>query len=125
MAQPPPTPSGAQARVPREARLPVRMSAEVSGHGFLLTSTTENLSRGGVCLSLDRPVVENSLVRVILFLVEDEVESAGARDLEVAARVRWTAETELGHRVGLEFEALAPAQVATIDRILRLIDKET
>src|SRR6185312_6259941 len=67
-----------QARAPR---LNIRLSAELKVDQLRLTGTTRNLSTGGVCVEVDRPIAEGKLIRMTLFVVEEDVETEGARGL--------------------------------------------
>ncbi len=107
--------------VARATRYNIRLSAELQVDGKLVTGVTQNLSTGGVCLSIDRPIVEGSTVKLKLFVVEDEVESEGARGLDLTGTVQWAAESERGWTVGLKFSALTPAQTAALARALAAV----
>src|SRR5256885_16070332 len=78
--------SNVQARGPRFS---IRLSAEVKVDAHRLTGVTRNLSTGGVCVEVDRPVPEGKLVRLTLFIVEDEIEAEGARGLDLTGTVQW------------------------------------
>ena len=68
------SPANPQARAPR---FNVRLSAELKVDQLRLTGTTRNLSTGGVCVEMDRPIAEGKLIRMTLFVVEDDVETEG------------------------------------------------
>src|SRR6185436_18142354 len=63
---------------PRHPRYAIRLSAELRVGNQLLTGVTRNLSAGGVCVEIDRPLEEGSKLRLTLFVVEDDVEAEGA-----------------------------------------------
>jgi hypothetical protein len=106
---------------PRAPRYNIRLSAELRIEGKLVTGTTRNLSVGGVCIEIDRPLQEGALVRVTLFAVEDDVETEGAKGLELAATVQWTAESERGFAIGLKFGTLTVAQSTLLNNALKAI----
>ncbi len=105
----------------RQARVELRVSAEIVVGTRTVTGVTRNLSTGGVCLDLDTQVAEGDTLRLRLFPVEDDIEAEGARGLEVAGRVQWAAEADRGFTVGVQFKDLTPAQmsalVATVKRL--------
>src|SRR5438132_2634146 len=94
----------------RSPRFPIRIGAEVRVEGKHLSGTTRNLSDGGVCVEIDRPLKEGSLIQLTLFTVEDDVETEGARGLELTGTVQWTAEADRGYAIGLKFGTLTAAQ---------------
>jgi hypothetical protein len=108
----------------RAPRYPVRLSAEMKIEGRVLTCTTKNLSSGGVCLEIDRPLNEGKLIRLTLFLVEDDIETEDARGLDLTGTVQWVAEAEAGHNVGIKFGSLTPAQAASLQQALRVIGEK-
>ena len=105
----------------RDTRLTIKLSAELRIEGKTVTGSTRNLSSGGVCLELDRPIAEGSLVRFKLFVVEDGIETEGARGLDLTGTVQWAAESDNGHTVGIKFGALSPAQSAMLANALKAV----
>jgi hypothetical protein len=105
----------------RATRFDVRLSAELQIDGRTVTGVTRNLSVGGVCLDLDRPIAERAQVNLRLFLVEDDVESEGARGLELMGSVQWVAESDHGHAIGIRFEALTQAQTAALANAVKTL----
>jgi PilZ domain len=108
---------------PRSPRFELRLSAELRVGRELLTGTTRNLSDGGVCVEIDRPLTEGAVVVLMLFLVEDDVEAAGSRGIELVGSVRWSAEADRGYAVGVQFGSLSPAQKAAIARVLQTVER--
>jgi hypothetical protein len=105
----------------RPPRYPVRLSAEVR-HGNVLTSgTTRNLSEAGVCVEIDRLIPETSPIGLRLFVVEDDVETEGARGLDLTGTVQWIAEADRGHAIGVKFDALTPPQARALENALKSI----
>ena len=107
-----------QARAPR---FPIRIGAELRLEGRTITGTTRNLSSGGVCLEIDRPLAEGALVRLTLFTVEDDVETEGARGLELTGTVQWSAEADRGYAIGIKFGNLTGAQAKALERALKVV----
>lgn len=107
-----------QARAPR---FNIRLSAELMVDAHRLTGTTRNLSIGGVCVEIDRPVAEGKLIRMTLFVVEDDVETEGARGLELTGTVQWVAEGDRNYAVGIKFANLNAAQTTALTNALKAV----
>jgi hypothetical protein len=107
--------------VDRAPRLPIRLSAEIKTDGLRLTGTTRNLSPGGVCVELDRPVAEGKSLAISLFVVEDDIESENARGLDLTGTVQWTAEGDRSYAVGIKFTNMTPAQTTALGNALRAL----
>jgi PilZ domain len=105
----------------RPQRYEIRLSAELRVGSQLVTGVTRNLSVGGVCVEIDRPVAEGEKLKLTLFVVEDEVEAEGARGLALAATVQWAAEADRGWALGLKFDPLTPQQAAALANALRAV----
>lgn len=103
-------------------RYDIRLSAELRVEGRVITGTTKNLSMGGLCVEIDRPLPENSLVRMTLFVVEEDVEAEGARGLELTGNVQWVAEGDRGYAVGLKFGNLSATQKTALGNALKAVD---
>ena len=102
----------------RPPRFDVRWSAEVQIDGRSVTGTTRNLSTGGVCIEIDRPVAEGSLFALTLFMVEDGVEAVGGKALELKGTVQWVAEADHGYAVGFRFASLSATQLAALGQAI-------
>jgi len=105
--------------VRREPRYPLRISAELRIQGQAVTGITRNLSAGGVCVEIDRPIKEGVPVQLTLFVVEDDVEAAFGTSLEVNGTVQWTAEADRGYATGIKFGTLSPQHQAAIERAIK------
>jgi hypothetical protein len=103
----------------KDPRKTLRISAEVRAAGQTMTGTTRNLSAGGVCVEIDRPLKEGTLLHVVLFIVEEDVELAGGANLELAGTVQWSAEAERGHALGIKFANVSAQHQAAIERALK------
>ena len=107
-----------QARAPR---FNVRLSAELKVDQLRLTGTTRNLSTGGVCVEVDRPIAEGKLIRMTLFVVEEDVETEGARGLDLTGTVQWMAEGDRNYAVGIKFGNLNAAQTTALNNALKAV----
>ena len=106
---------------PRAPRYNIRLSAELKVDAARLTGTTRNLSIGGVCVEIDRPVTEGKLIRLKLFIVEEDVETEGARGLELTGTVQWMAEGDRGYAIGIKFGNLNASQTAALNNALKTV----
>jgi hypothetical protein len=106
----------------RAPRYALRLSAELMLGGKVVTGTTRNLSMGGVCIELDQTVAEGAPLQLRLFLVEDDIESAEARGLELMGRVQWAAEADRGWAVGIQFQNLSGAQLNALVAALKTLE---
>lgn len=105
----------------RPARYDIRLSAELKLEKQIVTGTTRNLSLGGVCVEIDRPVAEGKLLRMMLFMVEDDIEAEGARGLELTGTVQWAAEGDEGFAIGIKFGQLTTAQSTALAHALKAL----
>ena len=114
-------PRGIDAR--QAPRTSVRLSAEVHYGGKVFTTTTKDLSVGGVCLESDRLLPVGNPLQVGLFLVVDDVEDATQPPLEVRGKVAWTTPGEPGQKgaMGVRFDAVSAGQMAGLTRFLRMM----
>jgi hypothetical protein len=108
----------------RPKRYEIRLSAELRLGKQLVAGVTRNLSVGGVCVEIDRPVAEGQNLQLTLFVVEDGVEAEGARGLQLAAMVQWAAEADRGWALGLKFDPLTPQQATALANALRAVTAE-
>ena len=103
-------------------RYPVAVRGELEHEGDTLAAETQNLSTGGVALTLRRPIPDGAVVAVQLFLTQDGFEDPDEPALNTKASVRWSAEGEDGkHVVGLQFAELEGAKKAQLERFLALV----
>jgi hypothetical protein len=108
----------------RNPRYEIRLSAELRLGGRLVTGVTRNLSIGGVCVEIDRPVHEGERLELTLFVVEDGVEAEGAHGLSLASVVQWAAEGDRGWALGLKFESLSQPQLTGLANALKALGGE-
>jgi hypothetical protein len=105
----------------RAQRFNVRLSAEIKADAHRVTGMTRNLSTGGVCVEIDRPIAEGKLIRLTLFVVEDDVETEGARGLELTGTVQWMAEGDRNYAVGIKFANLSASQTTALNNALKAV----
>lgn len=106
---------------PRAPRFSIRLSAELKVDAHRITGTTRNLSIGGVCVEIDRPIAEGKLIRMTLFVVEDDVEAEGARGLDLTGTVQWMAEGDRNYAVGIKFGNLNASQTTALNHALKAV----
>ena len=107
----------------RHARFTVELAAEVEIRGETIVAATNDISKGGVGLILDRALRERSTVKVILFLTQDGIEDPDEEPFEAQAEVMWAAEQEAGRFVaGVRFGALSAAQSSQLERFLAVLE---
>jgi hypothetical protein len=99
----------------------IRLSAEIRIEGLRLTGTTRNLSPGGVCVEIDRPIAEGKAIGLTLFVVEDGIETESARGLDLTGTVQWMAEGDRGYALGIKFENVTPAQRSALTHALKVV----
>jgi c-di-GMP-binding flagellar brake protein YcgR len=103
-------------------RFAVAVRGELEHEGDTLAAETQNLSTGGVALTLRRPIPDGAVVAVMLFLTQDGFEDPDEEPLTTRAAVRWTADGENGrHVVGLQFAKLEGAKKARLERFLSIV----
>ncbi len=108
----------------RPPRYPLRLAAELHHPSFRSGGTTRNVSSGGACVEVDRPVAEGSELDVVLFAVEDDIESESGSQLRLRATVQWSAESDRAYQVGLRWLGATPQQLAALERALGAVDPE-
>jgi hypothetical protein len=108
----------AQERGPRYS---LRLSAELRTATRSAIGVTRNVSAGGVCVEIDQPLAEGTELELVLFVVEDDIESADARTLEFRASVQWTSEGDHGHLIGVKFVDPDPSKIAALGNALRVL----
>jgi hypothetical protein len=105
----------------RPPRWSVRLAAELRVGDVTAAGATRDVSSGGVCVELARQFPEGTPVQVILFVVEDDIESVDQRTLVLSATVQWTAEAETGYAHGLKFAESDPAKLTALTNALRAL----
>lgn len=102
-------------------RYALEASLEVETPDGTVEGATRNLSRGGLCAELDRPLEAGTRVLVRLSLVFD-VDTA-SESLSVPARVVWSTPLSSGHQVGLQFLGMDSEQQSYLEMFLRFLDE--
>ncbi len=106
---------------PRAPRFNIRLSAELKIDNKVVAGTTRNLSTSGVCVEIDRMIAEGKQLGLRLFIVEDEIDSEGARGLDLVGTVQWASEAERGYALGIKFVNVTPAQAQQLQNALRAV----
>jgi c-di-GMP-binding flagellar brake protein YcgR len=103
-------------------RFAVTLRGELEHEGDTLAAETQNLSTGGVALTVRRAVPDGAVVGVFLFLTQDGFEDPDEEPLSTKAAVRWTAEGDSGrHVIGLQFAKLDAGKKAQLERFLAIV----
>ena len=106
-------------------RFDVRLSAEVTTPERTFTATTRNLSVGGCCVESPYRLVEESEIRVDLFVVFDGIEDERMPPLTTRCSVQWAAETDEGvHAAGVQFIGMTEAQAKWLQSFLTKVDHD-
>lgn len=83
---------------------------------------TQNVSRGGLCASVDEALVLGSELDISLVLMfEDDVQS---EPLRIPARVVWSTMVDDTHQVGIMFRALSAEQTQYLNIFLKYLDTQ-
>ena len=93
----------------RAPRFDIRLSAELKIENARLTGTTRNLSIGGVCVEVDRPIGEGKQLGLTLFIVEEDIEAEGDR----------------GYAIGIRFADMTAQQKTALNNALRAMGEPT
>ncbi|MEO8845033.1 MAG: PilZ domain-containing protein [Kofleriaceae bacterium] len=81
---------------------------------------TQNVSRGGLCASVDEPLVLGTELDIsIVLMFDDDVQS---EPLRVPARVVWSTMVDDTHQVGIMFRALSAEQTQYLNIFLKYLD---
>lgn len=105
----------------RAPRYDIRISAELRTGERTLLGTTRNLSTGGVLLEVERELAEGADLAIRLFVVEDDIESAGGSGLDLSGTVQWCAEADRGFHVGVQFVRMTDVQTRALSRALAAV----
>jgi hypothetical protein len=81
---------------------------------------TRNLSRGGLCVDVDRPVAPGATVELSITLVFDD--DRLSEPLSLGARVMWCTAVDDGHQLGCQFVGAMPRDLAYLDMFLRYLE---
>lgn len=104
----------------KDRRYEVELAAEVDSKGEALLAATRNLSKGGVCLDVEKPLDEGQTFGVSLFLTLEGIEHADSDALTVHAKVIWcSAREDGGYTAGMQFGTLSANQTAAVESFLR------
>lgn len=102
-------------------RYAIDAAIEVRAGDVRALGRSRNISRGGLCVELDRALPVGGSVDLAIKLVFDD--NAESEPLAVRGRVSWSTPMEPGHQIGLQFEALRPRDIAFLDMFLRYLEE--
>lgn len=89
----------------------ISVSVEVFHQDQLLLADGNNLSQGGIGITLDVPLPEKVIIGLSMFLTEDDIEEEKTEPLNVHAQIIWCTEQQpSGFVAGLRFVDLDAAQ---------------
>jgi hypothetical protein len=101
-------------------RFAIDADVELRLAGAVLRGRTRNISRGGLCVELPRPVERGATVEVAIKLVFDD--AGESEPLVLAARTTWSTELDDGHQVGVQFGGLRPRDITYLEVFLRYLE---
>ena len=88
------------------------------------SAVVNNISRGGICISIDDPNLDVG-IEVELFLTVTDPEPGGENvSQDFAARAVWISEDTTGFRVGLEFTEVPEGFSESFDRLMTIVECE-
>lgn len=106
----------------KSPRFAVEAAVDLKYEGELAHGRTHNVSNGGFCAIVDRPIGRGQVISASLSLVFDE--ETFSEPLELPARVVWsTSLGEVEHQLGLQFLALDADQRAFLEMFLRYLEE--
>ena len=108
-----------QREFPRHA-LEAAVEIRPHGGGSSRRGRTANMSRGGLCATVDAAIAVGRTVDVEIALVFDE--GGTSEPLALPARVVWCTDLGDGHQVGLSFHVLSAGQREYLELFMRFLD---
>jgi c-di-GMP-binding flagellar brake protein YcgR len=107
-------------------RYQVAVTAEIEVDGDTKIGETRDISLGGVSVSLDCQLMENSTVDLALILTEDGIEDPDEDPFEIKAKVIWSAPADEGQfMVGVRFVDLSDEKTAQLKRFVNAMANES
>ena len=88
--------------------------------GISIEGRTTNVSRGGLCADLEKPIAYGTEVEVDLQLVFDD--DVRTEPLRLGARVVWCTTVDDGYQVGLAFKVLDAEKTQLVAVLLKYLD---
>jgi len=95
------------------------LETEVRAGGRALSARALDISRGGICLCVDRPVPVGATIEVALRLVLSETQYS--EPLILRARTMWCTTLKEGHQLGCMFGQLPPEHARYLEMFLRFL----
>jgi c-di-GMP-binding flagellar brake protein YcgR len=106
----------------KHIRYNVAVAAEVLWDGDTCAGETRDISMGGVSVSLDRELKENSSVELALILTQDGIEDPDEEPFETKADVMWNAPSDSGAwMIGLRFANLGKDNQDQLQRFIEAL----
>jgi hypothetical protein len=102
-------------------RYATEAAVQLHGPDTVATGRTDNVSRGGLCAIVDRPMPAGCLVQVNLSLVFDE--ETYSEPLSLPARVVWCTAMGDEHQLGTSFLGLNSVQQSYLEMFLRYLEE--
>jgi hypothetical protein len=102
-------------------RFAIEAAVQLHGPDTVATGRTDNVSRGGLCAVVDRPLAAGSQVQVNLSLVFDE--ETFSEPLSLPARVVWCTAMGDEHQLGTSFLGLNSEQQSYLEMFLRYLEE--
>ena len=101
-------------------RYAIDADIEVRARGRVARGRTSNISRGGLCVELDREIQRALDVDVAITLVFDD--RGLSEPLLLPARVMWSTAIDDRFQIGCQFRVLRPRDAAFLDMFIRYLD---
>ncbi len=109
----------------KHLRYNVAVSAEVALDGDTCAAETRDISMGGVSISIEKEIKENSSVELALILTQDGIEDPDEEPFETKADVMWNAPSDTGAwMIGLRFANLSKEHVDHLQRFISALTKQ-
>ena len=104
-------------------RYATSLAAELTIGEDTIACTANNLSMGGVGISLSHALAEGAQLLVNLFLVEEEIEDATTPSMNLQAQVVWISQTDGGDfQAGLRWLQLTPQHTQLLQHFFARLD---
>ncbi len=106
----------------KDVRFDVEVAAEVYTREAVMPANTRNLSNTGVCLDLNAPLQEGTVVGISLFYTSDGIEDPDAEPLNIKANVIWCTERDdAGFSAGARFEDMTEMNTKLLAQLLSVL----
>ncbi len=103
-------------------RFPIELHSALRLGDEDINAPTRDIGRGGICLTLDRPITPGEVVPLELSMALGTGPFSEA--LEVPARVVWCTRLGADHQLGLAFDDLTNRQIGELEMFLRFLQNQ-